>query len=106
MLIQDRTRKELWGLLFDVDRNCRYYEVIHARSTRYFFVLRILTLALLTGGVVSLLTLIPLPFSWDNIVVSSAFGAALAVLTVIDFATYLQRKAAIALSISPNPPKR
>lgn len=97
MLIEDRTRNELWGLFFDLERNCRYYEVIHARSTRWFVLLRILALVLLAGGVVSIWNL--LPFRWDAAIVSSILAVALAALTAVDFATNFPRKAAIALSI-------
>ncbi len=99
MQIQTRTYNELWGLYFDLERNCRYYEEIHSRSTRLFLWLRIGTLTLLTVGAVSLLSL--LPFLPDIVVaiITGLLAIGLAALTVVDFALNLQRKAAIALSI-------
>ena len=99
MAIQDRTYKELWGLYYDLERTCRYYEVIHSRATRGFLYLRIGTLTLLAVGAVTLLKLLPLLDDTYTAMVAGLLAVALAALTVIDFAFNLPRRAAIALSI-------
>ena len=99
MEVQDRTYKELWELYYDLERTCRYYEVIHSRATRSFLYLRIGTLTLLAVGAVALLNLLPLLEDTYAAMVAGLLAVALAALTVIDFAFNLPRRAAIALSI-------
>ena len=99
MEIQDRTYRELWGLYYDLERTCRYYEVIHFRATRWFLCLRIVTLTLLAVGAVALLNLFPILGDTHTAFVAGLLAVVLASLTVVDFALNLPRRAAIALSI-------
>ena len=99
MKIQDNTYRELWGLYYDLERTCRYYEVIHFRATRWFLCLRIGTLTLLAVGAIALLNLLPLLEDTYAAIVAGLLAVALASLTVVDFALNLQRRAAIALSV-------
>ncbi len=95
--ITDRTRNELWGLLFDLERNHRYYERLHARFTTRHIWLRSATLLLLASGS-GLLVIAALPLPAYVSIFVAVFpvvaGVILVVLTVWDFVAGYPRKAA------------
>ena len=60
MMTSERTRREVWIELLDIDRACRYYEKVHARATLSHFLMRLGILISVAGGVTAILDLIPL----------------------------------------------
>ena len=50
MSINDSLRTEIWHNLLDVDRYCRYYEVVHSQAARYHIWIRGLSLLAIVLG--------------------------------------------------------
>jgi len=97
-----RTRNELWGLLFDLERTHRYYERLYSRFTTLYVWLRVIILLFLaSGSAVLVIATLPLPASVSVVVMFFPAGAGVVLvgLTVWDFVAGYPRKAAIIQGI-------
>ena len=93
-------RQEIWHNLLDIDRYCRYYEIAHARNTRYHLLLRGATLLLIAGVVTPIVGLIPTgPI--DEFVRAGLFSLATG-FTIWDAIVNFSKRAAIAHAIYIN----
>ena len=97
-MIADQTRNEVWQELLDIERRCRYYEVVHTRAVRWQLLIRSSSLLFLAVGPFAVMGAIPGPALVYQVVIA----AAVAGLTILDFVLNLGKKAAVAQSIYTN----
>ena len=97
-MISDRTRKEVWNELLDIDHACRYYEAVHARASRRYLGVRALVLMSIAGSIVAILDLLPGP----TVVYQILFAALVAALTVWEAVSNYAKRAAAAHTIYTN----
>ena len=91
-MLLDSTRQEVWNEIRNVERNCRYYEIMHSRFTQRFFAIRLITLILIASGLSAMLDILP----WANDIVKAIviFGAT--GLTIWDAVSNYSKRASIA----------
>ena len=94
-MISEQTQDEVWNGLLDIERTCRYYEAIQANATRCHFIIRVLTLTLIAGGITAILDLLT-PYSS---LVAATIVISITGLTIWDVVSNYPKKATMAHSI-------
>ena len=94
-MISDRTRLEVWNGLLDIDRVCRYYEVVHAKAARWHLYIRLAVLVSVAGGVAAILEFLPGPTGVYQVILVTS----IAVLTIWEIVSNYAKKAAVAHAI-------
>ncbi len=79
-MVSDQTKNELWQQLFDIERNCRYYESLYTRTARWHFGIRFGTLTLIVVGIFA----IPDSWPWFHDWIKAVIAFFAVVLTIWD----------------------
>jgi hypothetical protein len=95
-MVNDQMRQELWHVLLDTDRTCRYYEAIHSKNTLRSACLRTgsIVLILIASGTVVVLHVWPWLYA-----IQVGLGVTAAALTVFEVTFNYSKKASVAHTI-------